>query len=93
MNKGEFIDQLAKKAKLTKKDARKALDTTLDLIISTLAKKEKISFVGFGTFEPKRRKATTKMNPRTRRPINVPAKTVPGFRPGRNFKQAVARGR
>jgi len=84
---------LAKKTGLAKKDARKALDATLDLIVSTCAKRQKVTFVGFGTFAPRQRKATTKMNPQTRKKISVPAKTVPGFRPGRKFREAIAKAK
>jgi DNA-binding protein HU-beta len=93
MNKAEFVDQLAKKAKISKKDARAALDAALSLIVDTCAKKDKVTFTGFGTFEARQQKATTRINPQTGRKMSVPAKLVPKFRPGKAFKEALAKRR
>lgn len=89
MNKAEFVDHLAKKTDMSKKDAREALDAALDLIVATCAKKDKVTFTGFGTFEPRKQKATQRINPQTGKQMKVPAKTVPKFRPGKGFKDAV----
>ena len=89
MNKAEFVDHLAKKTNMSKKDAREALDTALDLIVSTCAKNDKVTFTGFGTFEPRKQKATQRINPQTGKQMKVPAKTVPKFRPGKGFKDAL----
>ncbi len=91
MNKKEFVDQLAKKTGLSKKDARSTLDTTLDLIVSTTKKKEKVTFTGFGTFEARKQKSTQRVNPRTGQRFTVPAKHMPKFRAGKAFKQAVSK--
>lgn len=91
MNKSEFIDQLAKKTNLTKKDARAAVDSALDLIVDCCKRRDKVTFTGFGTFEPRQQKATQRINPQTGRQMNVPAKWVPKFRPGKSFKDALAR--
>lgn len=93
MNKQEFINELARRTKLSKKDAQSALDTTLQLIMSNIAKKQKVTFTGFGTFESARRSSTTRINPQTRERFTVPAKVVPKFRAGKEFKEAVARAR
>jgi len=93
VNKAEFIDRLARKTGLTKKEARTALDTALSLIIDCCSKRDKVTFTGFGTFEPRRQKATTRINPQTGRPMSVPAKLVPKFRPGKTFKEALAKRR
>jgi len=93
MNKAEFIENLAKKTKLSKKDARNALDTALDLIVASCAKKDKIVFTGFGAFEARKQKATQRINPQTGKSMSVPAKLVPKFRPGKAFKEAVAKKR
>lgn len=89
MNKQEFIDQLARKGNLSKKDARAALDTTLELIVERLKKNDKVALTGFGTFEARQQKATQRINPQTGKKMNVPAKRVPKFRPGKGFKEAV----
>lgn len=91
MNKKEFVDALARKTGLSKKDAREALDATLDLIVSACKKKDKVTFTGFGTFEARRQKSTQRINPRTGQRFTVPAKHVPKFRAGKNFKEAVSR--
>lgn len=93
MNKQEFINELARRTKLSKKDAQSALDTALHLIMGSVAKKQKITFTGFGTFESARRSSTTRINPQTRERFTVPAKVVPKFRAGKGFKEAVSRGR
>jgi DNA-binding protein HU-beta len=91
MNKQEFIAQLARKAKLSKKDAKSAVDTTINLIVDNVKRGAKVTFTGFGTFEAYQRKAGRRFNPQTRRPFQVPAKMVPKFRAGKNFKQSVSR--
>lgn len=91
MNKAEFVEQLAKKAGFSKKDAYKAIDTFVDLVTKALVSNEPVNLTGFGKFEVRARKATTRMNPQTGRKINVPAKVVPAFKPGKNLKDTVAK--
>jgi len=89
MNKGEFIDRLADKSNLTKKEARKLLDGVLDLIQSTLLDGEEVKLVGFGKFAVRARKASSRINPQTKRPIQVEAKVVPLFKPGKELKRRI----
>jgi len=89
MNKGEFIDRLADKSNLTKKEARKLLDGVLDLIQSTLLEGEEVKLVGFGKFAVRARKASSRINPQTKRPIQVEAKVVPLFKPGKELKRRI----
>lgn len=89
MNKQEFIDQLARRADLPKKDARITLDTALDLIVQQVKTRGKVSLTGFGTFEVREQRATQRVNPQTGKKMNVSAKRVPKFRPGKGFKEAV----
>jgi DNA-binding protein HU-beta len=91
MNKQEFVEGLAKKAKLSRKDAKVVVETTLQLIVDSVKKGDKVRLTGFGTFEPYRRKAGKRINPQTGTPIQVPAKTVPKFRAGKQLKAALAR--
>ena len=93
MTKQEFIERLAKKATLSRKDARTVVETTLKLIVDNVKKGDKVRLTGFGTFEPYRRKAGKRINPQTGAPIQVPAKTVPKFRAGKQLKQALAKKR
>lgn len=93
MTKQEFIDRLAKKADLTKKDARVVVDSAISLIIDRVKRKEKVTLTGFGTFEARRQKATQRMNPQTGKKIMVPEKYVPKFRAGKQFKEALGKRR
>lgn len=90
MTKQEFIDKLAKKADLSKKDARSVVDNALDLIVEQVKKNNKVTLTGFGTFEARKQKATQRINPQTGRKMNVPAKNVPKFRPGKQFKESLS---
>ena len=74
MNKGEFIDRLSDKTSLTKKEARKLLDSVLDLVQETLLQGEEVKLVGFGKFAVRARKASSRINPQTKRPIQVASK-------------------
>jgi len=89
MNKGEFIDRLADGTGQTKKEARKLLDSVLDLVQETLLRGEDVKLVGFGKFAVRARKASSRINPQTKRPIEVEAKVVPLFKPGKELKRQV----
>jgi len=89
MNKGEFIDRLSDKTGLTKKEARSILDSVLGLIQETLLRGEDVKLVGFGKFAVRARKASSRINPQTKRPIQVAAKVVPMFKPGKELKRQV----
>ena len=89
MNKGEFIDRLAEKSNLTKKEARKLLDNVLDLVQDALLTGDEVKLVGFGKFAVRSRKASSRINPQTKRPIQVEAKVVPLFKPGKELKRRI----
>jgi len=89
MTKAELIDKIASGAGLSKTDASKALDSTLNAIKSSLKKGQKVTLVGFGTFSTSKRKARKGRNPRTGQAINIPAARVPKFTSGKAFKDAV----
>lgn len=91
MSKAELISLIADKGDYSKKDAEKALSTVIDAITDSLKKGEKISLVGFGTFEVKERAARNAINPMTKEPISIPAKKVPAFKAGKALKDAVAK--
>jgi DNA-binding protein HU-beta len=91
VNKAELVEKLAKGTGLTKKDARAALDGVVDVITQALAKNEPVIITGFGKFETRKRKATTRMNPQTGQRIKTPAKVVPAFKSGKNLKDIVAK--
>lgn len=89
MNKGEFIDRLSDSANLTKKEARQLLDSVLNLIQDTLTQGEEVKLVGFGKFAVRARRASSRINPQTKKPIQVDAKVVPLFKPGKELKRLV----
>jgi DNA-binding protein HU-beta len=76
MNKSELVAEIAKNTKLTQKTVAETLDSFMDTVRDTLKKGEKITLVGFGTFQVRQRKATTGVNPKTKQKINIPAKKV-----------------
>ncbi len=90
MTKTEFINLIAEKGDYTKKDAEKALSTVIGAITDCMKNEEKISLVGFGSFEVKERAARNAINPLTKEPISIPAKKVPSFKAGKALKDAVA---
>lgn len=89
MNKSQLIDAIAKEAGLTKADARKALEAFINIVGKTLAKDDKVSLVGFGSFSVVMREAREGRNPATGAKITIPAKKVIKFRPGSELNNAV----
>lgn len=89
MTKQELVDFIANKTGLTKADATRALDATLEGITAGLQKEGKVAFVGFGTFSAKERAGRTGINPLTKQPLTIPAKTVVTFKAGSKLKDAV----
>ncbi len=90
MNKAELIDAVAKNAKMSKKDAAAAIDGMVTIVTNTLKKGDKVTLVGFGTWEVRKRKARMGVNPRTGEAIKIKATKVVSFKPGAAIKQAVA---
>ena len=91
MNKVELVAAVAEKAALSKKDAEKALNAVLDTVVAALADGDKVSLVGFGTNETRKREARQGRNPRTGENITIAASNQPAFKAGRAFKDAVAK--
>ena len=89
MNKAELINVIAEKGGYSKKEADKALAAVLDSITDALEKGEKVTLVGFGTFEVRDRAAKVAMNPVTMAPVDVPARKVSAFKAGSALKAAV----
>ncbi len=89
MTKAELVDKVASNAGLSKADAGKAIDSTLDAIKAGLKKGQKITLVGFGTFSVSKRKARKGRNPKTGEEIKIPATKVPKFTAGGVLKDAV----
>ena len=91
MNKTELIAAVAEKTGLTKKDAERVINATVDTITETLVKGEKVQVSGFGIFEVKAREARVGRNPRTKETIQIPATRLPAFKAAKALKDTVAK--
>lgn len=89
MNKTELIAAVAEKAGLSKKNAEVAVSAVIDSVVASLKKGDKVSLLGFGTFEVRKRAARTGKNPQTGAAIKIPACKVPAFKAGKALKDAV----
>ncbi|MGC8486606.1 MAG: HU family DNA-binding protein [Clostridia bacterium] len=91
MNKAELVADVAERAGLTKKDAEKAVNAVVDTIEGALTKGEKVSLVGFGTFEVRTRAARSGRNPRTGATLRINASKVPAFKAGKALKDSIGK--
>ncbi len=89
MNKAELITAITTSTGLSRKDSAAALDAALNTIISEVAAGNKVSILGFGTFEKRHREARTGRNPQTGESVEIPASDLPAFKAGKGFKDAV----
>ena len=89
MNKEELVQEISKKSKVTQKEANEVLSALIETVQKTVSKGKKVTLVGFGTFEPRKRAARNGRNPQTGKEIKIAAKTVPAFSAGKNFKELV----
>ncbi|MFM6191523.1 MAG: HU family DNA-binding protein [Planktothrix sp.] len=90
MNKGELVDAVAERATVTKKQADAVLTAALDTIMEAVSNDDKVTLVGFGSFESRERKAREGRNPKTGEKMEIPATKVPAFSAGKLFKEKVA---
>ncbi|BDA39744.1 HU family DNA-binding protein [Candidatus Atelocyanobacterium thalassae] len=90
MNKGELIDKVASKIDVTKKQADSVISATIETIMEAVAGDDKVTLVGFGSFEARDRKAREGRNPKTNEKMSIPATKVPAFSAGKLFKEKVA---
>ncbi len=91
MKKVELVEAVATKAGLTKADATRALDATLEAITGALVKGDRVPLVGFGTFAVSRRAARTGRNPQTGKEVKIAARNAVSFKAGAALKEAVNR--
>ena len=89
MNKAELVEEVAGKVGLTKKETNNVVDAITSAITDSLVRNERVTLVGFGTFQVRERKARRGVNPQTRGTIQIPAKKVPKFRPGKELRERV----
>jgi len=89
MVKMDLIAKVADMAGMTKVDATKAIDAVVEAIQASLAKGEKVTWTGFGTFEVRNRAARMGRNPQTGAPLHIAASKTPAFKSGKSLKDAV----
>ena len=89
MTKAELVEDVARAAELTKKDAERLVEIVFESIIETLNHGEKIELRGFGSFRVRERGARRGRNPKTGAPVDIPAKRVPYFKPGKELKELI----
>ena len=91
MNKTELIAAVAEKTGMTKKDAERVINATLDTITASLIAGDKVQVSGFGIFEVKAREARVGRNPRTKETIQIPATRLPAFKASKALKDTVSK--
>lgn len=91
MIKDEIITAVSRETGYSRHVTEKTIESLLANITKSLEEGQKIQFVGFGTFEPKERAARIGRNPRTKEPVQIPARVIPSFKPGKNLKDAVCK--
>jgi DNA-binding protein HU-beta len=91
MNKEELVQEVAKKTKLSQKQVDETLVSLIEVITKAVSKGKKVTLIGFGTFESRKRSARMGRNPQTGKELKIPAKTVPAFSAGKKFKEMVAK--
>jgi DNA-binding protein HU-beta len=90
MNKGDLIDAVASTADLNHAEAERALNGVVQAITDAVAKGERVTVPGFGTFEKRERSARTGRNPQTGETMEIAATSAPAFKAASAFKSAVA---
>lgn len=90
MNKSELVDKIAEKAGVTKKQADAILTAILDSVMEAVSEQDKVTLVGFGSFEARKRQAREGRNPKTGETMTIPETTVPVFSAGKLFKDMVS---
>src|SRR5438477_12385520 len=89
MKKSDLVDAISGKVSLPKGQVQQMVDDVFELIAEGRSKGEKIDLRGFGTFSVRDSAARTGRNPQTGEPISIPARRVPGFKPGKELKERV----
>ena len=92
MHKKDLVKKLAETTSLTQAQAEEAVTATLNLVMDTVAAREKVTLTGFGTLESRTRKGRMGRHPKTGADIKIPEKQVVKFTIGKSFKETVANG-
>jgi integration host factor subunit beta len=89
MTKADLIDEVSRAVEMTRKDSESIVDTIFDSIVRALRGSEKIEIRGFGSFRTRQRQPRTGRNPKTGAKVEVPAKTIPYFKPSKELKDLI----
>ena len=89
MTKAELVEDVARAVELSKKDAERLVEIVFESVIDSLNQGEKIELRGFGSFRVRERGARRGRNPKTGNPVDIPAKRVPYFKPGKELKELI----
>ena len=89
MNKADLVSKVAGKTGLTKKADQDAMEALMEAVMMSVSKGDSVTLTGFGTFKASKRAARNGRNPQSGQVIKIPARTVPVFRPGKEFKEMV----
>lgn len=89
MTKAELVEEVARVSELTKKHSEVIVNTVFDSIVEALRKDEKIELRGFGSFRIRQRRSRQGRNPKTGDKVDVPAKRIPYFKPGKELKELI----
>lgn len=89
MTKAELVDEVSRVSELTKKHSEVIVNTVFDSIVDALRKDEKIELRGFGSFRIRQRRSRQGRNPKTGDKVDVPAKRIPYFKPGKELKELI----
>ena len=89
VTKSDLVHAAARAGNLSKSAAGEAVNAVFDAIVTSVAKGNRVTVIGFGTFLPRKRKARAGRSPTNGKEIRITAKTVPAFAAGQGFKDAV----
>jgi len=89
MTKAELVEEVARVSELTKKHSEIIVNTVFDSIVEALRKDDKIELRGFGSFRIRQRRSRQGRNPKTGDKVDVPAKRIPYFKPGKELKELI----
>ncbi len=89
ITKADLVEDVARASELTKKDAERLVEIVFESIIETLNAGEKIELRGFGSFRVRERNARRGRNPKTGAPVDIAAKRIPYFKPGKELKELI----
>jgi Bacterial nucleoid DNA-binding protein len=89
MTKADIVEQVSREAEMTKKDAEQLVEIVFDSIIEALNKGDKVELRGFGSFRTRQRGARKGRNPKSGASVEIPAKRVAYFKPGKELKEII----